>query len=184
LYYHLNYKIMTKELLEQFIGQNISANKIAKQLNVSLSTVRHYLKKHNIKTNYISFKDRVKQDITLIKEKHCPFCSQTKPASEFYLRRDGTNFSPYCKPCTGKQTLLRQRKFKTQCVEYKGGKCIKCGYNKYIGALDFHHLDPSQKDFTIAATKLWKLNDLVIKELDKCVLLCSNCHREEHNVIL
>ena len=174
---------MTKESLEQLINQNISANKIAKQLGVSLSTVRHWLKKHNIKTNYVSFKDQVKQDISSIKEKYCPSCSQTKSASEFYFRRDKTNFSSYCKPCMGKQALTRQRKFKVQCVEYKGGKCIKCGYDKYIGALDFHHLDPLQKDFSISQAKLWQFNNAIKLELDKCVILCSNCHREEHHVL-
>jgi len=174
---------MTKESLTQFIGQNISANKIAKELNVSLSTIRYWLKKHNIKTNYISFKDKVKQDITVVKEKYCPNCNEIKSTSEFYLRRDKTNFSPYCKPCTSEQTLKRQRLFKTQCVEYKGGKCIDCGYNKYIGALEFHHLDPSKKDFTIAKSKLCKFDFVIQQELDKCVLLCSNCHRERHHIL-
>lgn len=67
---------------------------------------------------------------------------------------------------------------KKKCVEYKGGKCERCGYDKCIGALDFHHLDPSQKDFGISTNI--KSFDLIKKELDKCILLCANCHREEH----
>lgn len=63
-------------------------------------------------------------------------------------------------------------------IEYKGGKCEKCGYNKCIEALDFHHIDPSQKEFNLCNTTL-SLNKLKI-EADKCVLLCSNCHREFH----
>lgn len=76
--------------------------------------------------------------------------------------------------------VKRNRKSKKQkCVDYKGGKCQKCGYNKCIEALEFHHLDPSQKDFSIAKAHSWKMEKL-LPELDKCMLLCANCHRELH----
>ena len=65
-------------------------------------------------------------------------------------------------------------------VAYKGGVCQCCKYNKYIGALEFHHINPDEKDFGISVkgyTRSWENNK---KELDKCVLVCSNCHREMH----
>ena len=65
-------------------------------------------------------------------------------------------------------------------VAYKGGVCQCCKYNKYIGALEFHHINPDEKDFGISVkgyTRSWENNK---KELDKCVLVCSNCHREIH----
>ena len=64
-------------------------------------------------------------------------------------------------------------------VDYKGGKCVKCGYNKYPGALDFHHLDPSKKDFAISRRKNCSF-EIIKPELDKCVLVCRNCHAELH----
>lgn len=64
-------------------------------------------------------------------------------------------------------------------VEYKGGRCAKCGYDKCMDALDFHHLNASDKSFGIAANLTRKWEDLQT-ELDKCVLLCANCHRELH----
>ena len=114
--------------------------------------------------------------------KHCKRCNLEKSSEEFYRRRKGTDLSPYCKPCTNAQTVERQQAFKMKCVEYKGGSCFKCGYDTYIGALEFHHLDPTQKDFTIAKVKLTTFGEKVEKELDKCVLLCSNCHREQHAI--
>jgi 5-methylcytosine-specific restriction endonuclease McrA len=69
---------------------------------------------------------------------------------------------------------------KQKALEYKGNKCQVCGYKKYSGALDFHHLDPKQKDFGIGYkgyTRSWKK---VQEELDKCILVCSNCHQEIH----
>ena len=55
-----------------------------------------------------------------------------------------------------------------------------CGYDKYIGALEFHHLDPSRKDVQISAIRARTFNDKIKKELDKCQMLCCNCHRELH----
>jgi predicted DNA-binding protein YlxM (UPF0122 family) len=74
----------------------------------------------------------------------------------------------------------RRRKIKQMAVEYKGGKCVKCGYNKYIGALEFHHLDPTVKDFTISNSGHCRSWEKVKDELDKCILVCSNCHAEIH----
>lgn len=64
-------------------------------------------------------------------------------------------------------------------LEYKGGKCQRCGYNKCSAALDYHHVDQSKKKFTIASSLTRSMSDL-IKEVDKCILICSNCHREIH----
>jgi hypothetical protein len=113
-------------------------------------------------------------------EKRCPRCETTKSVEEFYQRRGKVGGSVYCKSCTTNQTVERQRKFKQLCVDYKGSSCSGCGYNKCIGALEFHHTNPKEKDFTIANARLTAFDDKVKKELDKCILLCSNCHREEH----
>jgi DNA-binding CsgD family transcriptional regulator/transcription elongation factor Elf1 len=76
--------------------------------------------------------------------------------------------------------LKRRQIIKKRGVEYKGGKCSRCNYDKCMSALDFHHLDPSKKDFTIS--KFLNLSWEKIKiELDKCELVCSNCHREIHH---
>lgn len=72
-----------------------------------------------------------------------------------------------------------RRKLKETLVTYKGGKCEECGYSKSMRALQFHHTDPTQKDFGIGKRTVSDLNK-IFKELDKCRLLCSNCHLEEH----
>lgn len=65
-------------------------------------------------------------------------------------------------------------------VAYKGGKCQVCGYDKYIGALEFHHVDPEGKDFGISSKGYTHSWDKVKEEIQKCVLVCANCHREIH----
>lgn len=71
-----------------------------------------------------------------------------------------------------------RRRAKQRLVEYKGGKCEVCGYNKSIYSLTFHHKDPTQKDFSLSG-KSWSFERLQT-EVDKCRLLCNNCHGEVH----
>jgi len=73
-----------------------------------------------------------------------------------------------------------RRKVKKQAVEYKGGACQKCGYDQCVGALTFHHLDPNEKEFGISAGGLTRSLEKLKTELDKCILLCHNCHAEIH----
>ena len=73
----------------------------------------------------------------------------------------------------------RRIEMKKKAIEYLGGKCIRCGYDKCQGAFDFHHREDSQKEFQIAPM-IWAKWEILQPELDKCDLLCSNCHREEH----
>lgn len=72
-----------------------------------------------------------------------------------------------------------RRRLKAQAVAYKGGKCERCGYSRCHEALDFHHLDADGKDFGVSAG-IYRKWEVVRAELDKCVMLCANCHREEH----
>ena len=77
-----------------------------------------------------------------------------------------------------RDTSLYRREVKRKLIEYKGGKCQICGYNRCQEALEFHHLDPSQKDFTISGGT--KSFESLKPEVDKCILVCANCHREIH----
>lgn len=73
-----------------------------------------------------------------------------------------------------------RRNLKAKAVEYLGGKCLMCGYARCIDALEFHHRDPEAKDFAISSKGIYRSFDRVKVELDKCDLLCANCHREVH----
>jgi len=108
--------------------------------------------------------------------KICSRCKECKSINEFYNKRY------WCKQCDKINTIIRQAAFKEICIKYKGGKCEKCNYDKYMGALQFHHRDPKQKDFCISNARLKTFNDEIKYELDKCDLLCANCHFEAHMV--
>jgi len=79
------------------------------------------------------------------------------------------------------KVFLWRKMAKIKLIEYKGGECEICRYNKEIpAAYDFHHLDPEQKDFNIGFKGRTYSIDRMKKEVDKCKLLCANCHREIH----
>ena len=97
--------------------------------------------------------------------------------TQFY--KNGKTF--YCKDCYNENRKAKRNELKKRAVEAMGGKCQCCGYNKCLPALEFHHLDPSEKDFELSAKISWSQ---IEKELKKCVLLCSNCHKEAHSTDL
>lgn len=111
--------------------------------------------------------------------KICTKCKIEKPLDQFY-KKNKTKLHSWCKSCNAVSTIQRQRSFKRQAVEYKGGKCIDCNLIDDPRIYDFHHEDPSVKEFTISGIANTKWNDKIEQELDKCILLCSNCHRRRH----
>jgi predicted HNH restriction endonuclease len=93
------------------------------------------------------------------------------------------NFYQYkyqCKSCWNKRTYQSARDKLDALIEERGGKCECCGYNKYYGALQWHHLDPTAKEFGISAKRGRPIEELRI-EISKCKLLCANCHAEAHH---
>lgn len=121
----------------------------------------------------------------LIKDnkKQCTHCQRILALDQFYKRSSRTSgLHSLCKECDDVRSKERINKTKKQCIEYKGGCCIKCGYNKCIFALDFHHKDPTQKKFNISKYRKNSFQSLK-SELDKCDLLCSNCHRELWSIL-
>jgi hypothetical protein len=78
-----------------------------------------------------------------------------------------------------------RKNLKQRALALFGSKCCICAYDRCSAALEFHHLDPSKKDFSIsqayANPKKW---ETIVAELEKCILVCSNCHREIHQGIL
>jgi len=110
-------------------------------------------------------------------------CEKIKPISSFgKCTRNKTGFRSRCRDCRAKiespKSKQKQRDSKIQCVNYLGGKCIRCDY-KFPEGIDFHHIDPSKKEFGIAQINA-KLNDKLKAELRKCAPLCRNCHAEFH----
>lgn len=107
----------------------------------------------------------------------CSICKIGKDLAEFYLNPGTTDGrGSQCKSCDTKRIRERGRERKKRLVEVFGGKCSKCGYDKCIKALEFHH-ENGDKDFSVSRSKNF---DDILKEAKKCILVCANCHRELH----
>lgn len=166
---------MDKQLLTDLVNNNKSIREIALHFNKGKTTIRYWLKKYNLETN-------VPHQNFNITEKICTKCKILKPIDEYYFKnKTHTCRQAECKTCFNTRITKQFKDLKSECVNYKGGCCERCGYNRYQGALEFHHQDPKEKDFAISNATSRKLTDKIKKELDKCILVCANCHREIHH---
>ena len=120
---------------------------------------------------------------------YCTKCRQFKPIGEFRRQSDTRyGLGYWCTPCWQsvehtEQWRQRGRESKraiaAKFVALAGGACQRCGYDRCVAPLDFHHVNPAEKaDTPQHAMTLG--HETAYQELDKCVLLCANCHREYH----
>ena len=153
--------------LQNLVNQGLSVRKIAKITGKSATSIRHWLKKHNIQTLYVMFGPN--------KSEHkCGHCGSINP-EEFYGHKKFV-----CGPCHNKYTLERGRDNRKKIIAHMGGKCIACEHDKYLSALQLHHLDPSTKDPKFSGYRSWKW-ERVLTEVMGCVLLCATCHAAVHS---
>lgn len=114
--------------------------------------------------------------------KICTKCKINKTDNEFYVKKHRKSTSSFCKDCFNSYCIERWIQRKKDAIKYKGGKCYDCqGIFPYV-VYDFHHLNPAEKEFQWPQLKL-RSDKAIKKELDKCILLCSNCHRIRHSII-
>ena len=96
-------------------------------------------------------------------------------ATKHFPRPDG---SYRCGKCASSWVTENRKRKKEKLVEMFGGKCCICGYNKYVGALDFHHQKKKKKEFALSVKGLCYSWESIVQEAKKCVVLCKNCHTE------
>jgi DNA-directed RNA polymerase subunit RPC12/RpoP len=94
------------------------------------------------------------------------------------FRRVGLSGEYRCARCGPARVARHRRKVKDILVAEAGGACRLCGYDRYPGALQFHHLDPAQKRFQFGGRSMTRSLEILREEARKCVLLCANCHAE------
>ncbi len=174
-----------KEEIIKLRREGKTINQIVEKLGCAKSTVSYHINNYGLgQVNKINGK--------MIEEIKIYYLTHTLNETSDYFNISISSISKYCDNKRKLSTKLtknarnveavqtRRQKVKELAVEYKGGECQNCGYNKCISALEFHHLNPDEKDFAISRdgnTRSW---EKVKKELDKCILVCANCHREIH----
>jgi len=171
---------MCEEELRILSNNGSSIYDISKKYKKGYSTIRYWLLKYNIKTNDAKTRDINNKNKNKT-EKPCVCCNVIKQNSDFYTT-GGSRSRGYCKTCLSKYHQDRIRKVKIKMVLYKGGECERCHLklnNSHYSVFDFHHLDPTTKDPNFDRIKFQKW-ETIKNEIDKCELLCSNCHRITH----
>lgn len=163
--------------LEELVGQGMTIREIATEVERSMGTVRHWLGRYGLRTQNGRgsrnpqaarlARDAGARTITLKCGRH--------GETEFVLEGRG---SYRCKRCRVERVIRRRRTVKQTLVAEAGGCCRLCGYDRYLGALQFHHVDPSQKRIGLAYKGTALALSTLRAEAAKCVLLCANCHAE------
>ena len=163
--------IIPKERIDELVKMGKSISEISDILNNK--SIKYWIGKYKISLTK-------KHQPKIGEFKVCPQCNRTLEVSSlnFFINKKG-KVHGWCKKCNCRKTLERQQNRKLECINYKGGKCARCGYDKYPGALDFHHIDPTQKEFDISKLRTYNIEKLK-PELDKCICVCKNCHAEIH----
>lgn len=157
---------MTKEELLPHVERGETIREIAKSFNLTHTTISYWIKKHGIAAS----------------NKRGP---RNKTASSpcnnhpNTLRVLGSNGSYVCPACRYEKLKGKRHRVKQALVSARGGRCERCGYSKYAEVMEFHHIDPSQKDFQLSSRMSFAFG-AILKEAEKCMMLCPTCHREAH----
>ena len=160
---------LRKEQLEVLIEEGLTLSAIAQRVGRSYSTVRYWTNRYELETAHLRrLRSTVKPPEL---ERVCPRHGPTL----FVLESRG---SYRCRRCRSEAVSRRRRKVKSTLIAEAGGACQLCGYNRYQGALEFHHRDPAEKNFGFSSGGVARSIDALRAEARKCVLLCANCHAE------
>ena len=183
----------TKEKIINLRKKGKSYNEISKELNCSKATISYHCKREMINDIGLEQSKKLNSvEIELLKEYYKTHTiEETSKKFEVSIstvkKYSNKKFKDRTEDDRKKANYNHVKNFrkrtKEKAVDYKGGKCKICNYDRCVSALEFHHLEPSKKDFTLSQSMniAW---DKIKEELDKCILVCANCHREIHEGII
>ena len=158
-----------REQLQELVEQGLSIRQIASRCGVSATTVRHWLQRYGMKTQPARYARRDgARPPQLLRE-----CSRHGWGPFVRVGAAGTY---RCARCNTEAVSERRRRVKEILVAEAGGRCVMCGFDAYVGALQFHHRDPATKSFEVSRQGITRSLERLRSEARKCVLLCANCH--------
>jgi transposase len=163
-----------REQLEALLAEGLSIRAAAERLDVSYTTVRHWMARFELTTprgRRLAETAPARAAGAETTEANCPVHGLTT-----FVRRGADGFR--CRLCRTGAVHRRRREVKRILVEEAGGACVLCGYDRSLAGLHFHHLDPAEKSFALSRQGVTRSLAAARAEAGKCVLLCSNCHAE------
>jgi hypothetical protein len=163
---------LDEEVLEILCDDGATLDQMADLLDRSTSTIRHWLDVYGLVTARPPHRRHIG---SVVKPKTIMDSCRHHGNTVFVLENRGAY---RCRKCRQEAVSRWRRRVKLRLVEEAGGSCRLCGYDRYQGALQFHHLDPGQKEFIISRQGVTRSLAEARREAAKCLLLCANCHAE------
>jgi transposase len=163
-----------RERLEGLVELGRTHREMAAELGVSLGTVQYWVTRFGLRGaagGRRAKRRNARESGRLVIQDDCTRHGWT----DFFL--EGRGFYR-CKRCRQERVVARRKRLKEILVAEAGGCCALCGYDRHIGALQFHHLDRGEKRFSLGERGLTRSLERCRQEATKCVLLCGNCHAE------
>jgi transposase len=168
---------LERDRLEALVAAGMTIAEIAEAVGRSKATVRHWMQQYSLRTENARGRrsPRLSGDAKDAGSLTARMTCRRHGETDFMLEGRGYY---RCKQCRSGRVANRRRHIKQILVREAGGECILCGYDRCIGALQFHHVDPDGKQFNIAFGGIGRSLQRAQAEAKKCVLLCANCHAE------
>jgi transposase len=159
-----------RTLLDQLAADGATLKEMADAVERSISTVRYWLDRWDIERPRRTRRADPAVDPVIV-DRECRRHGLTR------FRLEGRGYYR-CLLCRQERVSEWRRRVKRRLIEEAGGKCMLCGYAECAAALQFHHVDPSQKTFALSHEGVARNMQLARAEAAKCILLCANCHAE------
>jgi hypothetical protein len=159
-----------RQELEGLVNAGMSTSQIAEAVGLSKTTVRHWLQEFGLSTHWARRRQAsAGREPDLLAE-----CS-LRGMTTFRRRSEG---GYRCVRCRAEAVSRRRRKVKQLLVDEAGGACCVCGYSRCVAALEFHHVAPAEKSFSLSHRGVTRSLARARAEASKCALVCANCHAQ------
>jgi hypothetical protein len=165
---------MERARLEPLVLKGLSLRAIAKLLDTSTTNVRYWVRKYDLELKQKPFgSGYVPPQAAYL----CSGCGETEP-SKFYGHK-----RKVCGSCHNAYNIKQGQEKRLRAVRELGGRCFGCGFDRYTCSLDIHHKNPRAKDPNFRSLRGWSWEH-ISAELQKCILVCKNCHAAIHAGLL
>ena len=165
---------MEKAVLEPLVQQGLGLRVIARTLDTSPTNARYWILKHGLQLKQKPFGPDYVHPQT---PHRCGRCGETNPARFYGHKRK------LCGACHNAYNIKQGQERRLRAIKELGGKCQACGFDRYPCSLDLHHRDSKAKAPNFRSMRGWSWERILV-ELQKCILLCKNCHAAHHAGLL
>jgi transposase len=156
--------------VQSLVEEGLTIQQMAERLGIGATTVRYWLRRYDLTTARAKPAAPGAGQAVVIRP------CRRHGYTAWVLTGAGRRYR--CKRCRSEAVTARRRRVKRALVEEAGGRCVVCGYDRFPGALQFHHVDPATKSFALSVQGVARSLEKARAEAAKCVLICANCHAE------